>query len=238
MALTREQELECATLKQLFEEKSTISQREFAAKYAIGTPGNLWQYLNGRRALNLDVAVKIAKGLDVEVKDFSPRLAEKARELFGSNFEPVAQVFKKIPLLSFVQAGELRDKGQAATARTAIENGDYVYGDPDTPDDCYALSVVGRSMEPDFIEGDIVLIDPSLSPSPGDIVVGRREETTSDAFETSLKKYRPRGYDALGRVVFDLTPLNPDFPTLHSAIDKLSIVGVVVEHRRKLRKHR
>ena len=237
MALTHEQEQECANLKRLFAEKSQITQREFSAKYGLGTPGNLWQYLNGRRALNLDVAVKMAAGLGIEVADFSPRLAEKQRNLFGANFEPVSSTFKKIPLLSYVQAGMPRDGGQTQGVITAIENGDFVYGDPGTPDDYYALRVVGRSMEPDFVEGDIVIVAPSLAPSPGDIVVARRCDTSADTFETSLKKYRPRGYDESGRVIFELSPINEDYPTLHSERDKLDVIGVIVEHRRKLRRH-
>lgn len=238
MALTHEQEKECATLKRLFSERSQLTQKEFAAKFGLGTPGNLWQYLNARRALNLDVAVKFATGLRIEVADFSPRLAEKQRNLYGANLAPVANAFKKIPLLSYVQAGLPHDGGQVPSARTAIETGDFVYGDPDTPDDYYALSVAGRSMEPDFAAGDIVIVDPSLLPSPGDIVVARRCDTASDTFETSLKKYRPRGYDESGRVIFDLSPINEDFPTLHSSRDKLDIIGVVVEHRRHLRNRR
>ena len=49
MALTPLQEKECQTLKALFNEKSTLSQREFVKKYDLGTPANLGQYLNGRR---------------------------------------------------------------------------------------------------------------------------------------------------------------------------------------------
>lgn len=79
MALTHEQEKECATLKRLFSEQSQLTQKEFAAKFGLGTPGNLWQYLNARRALNLDVAVKFAAGLGIDVADFSPRLAARRR---------------------------------------------------------------------------------------------------------------------------------------------------------------
>jgi transcriptional regulator with XRE-family HTH domain len=70
---------EAATLKRLFQEKANMSQAEFAKKYRIGSAGMVWQYLNGRRPLNADVAAKFAKGLAVAIDDFSPRLASAVR---------------------------------------------------------------------------------------------------------------------------------------------------------------
>ena len=234
MPMTPENVVESATLKRLFEEKATISQKEFAKRFDIGTPGLLWQYLNGRKALNLKVAVKIAAGLGVCVGDFSPRLSKEQRDLAPSNVAPLPVRQKKIPILSSVRAGD--PNGGAVSAReTAIEEGDYVMGDFEMPDECFALVIEGRSMEPDFREGDVIIVDPTVAPAPGDFVVASREDPIADGFETTFKKYRPRGYSPSGRVIFELTPLNPDFPTYNSEVDKLSIVGVLVEHRRKYR---
>lgn len=232
MPLTETQIRECDTLRRLFEERSQLSQREFASRYKIGTPGNLWQYLHGRRALNLPVAVKIAAGLGVKIEDFSPRLAKQQAELSASNVEPIPGRQKRIPILSYVQAGSLTDAGQVKSFVSAIDDGDYVTVDPETPDGCFALKIRGRSMEPDFLEGDIIIVDPSRSPNPGDFVVANRADC-ADILETTFKKYRPRGYDDFGREIFELTPLNDDFPPLRSDRDHLSVLGVMIEHRRK-----
>jgi hypothetical protein len=39
----------------------------------------VWQYLHGRRPLNVAVATKFAKGLRVAIDDFSPRLGNAVR---------------------------------------------------------------------------------------------------------------------------------------------------------------
>ena len=52
-----------------------LSQAEFAARYDIGTQGNLWQYLPAKRPLNLETAIKFATGLGVQLADISPQFA-------------------------------------------------------------------------------------------------------------------------------------------------------------------
>lgn len=239
MALTPEQIEECAKAKRLFEERSTLSQREFAQRYDLGTPGNLWQYLNGRRALNLDAAVKIANGLGVSVADFSQRLAQKQAELSAptsTNVCAAPKASKRIPLLTYAQAGQFCSRGQVQHPLAAIEAGDFIAVDDDTPDGGFALTVEGRSMEPVFLEGDVIVIDPSLTPRPGDYVLGCRINEFTGEFETTFKKYRARGLDEMGREVFELVPLNDDFSTINSAAHKVEIAGVMVEHRRSYRR--
>lgn len=66
-------------LKHLFESKAQYSQDEFGRRFEIGTQGMVWQYLNGRRALNIKAASAFAKGLGISVDEFSPRLADEIR---------------------------------------------------------------------------------------------------------------------------------------------------------------
>ncbi len=82
-------------------------------------------------------------------------------------------------------------------------------------------------MEPDFKEGDTVVIDPNIKPRPGSFVAAKngREEAT-------FKKYRPRSIDLLGNEVFELVPLNEDYPTMRSDEMPIEIIGTMVEHRR------
>ncbi len=54
---------EAARLKRLFDARSTTSQMKFGADNEIGSQGMVWQYLNARAPLNLDAALKFAKGL-------------------------------------------------------------------------------------------------------------------------------------------------------------------------------
>jgi SOS-response transcriptional repressor LexA len=97
----------------------------------------------------------------------------------------------------------------------------------------FALVVRGTSMEPEFRDGDKIIVDPDVTPQPGDYVVAKLESED----EATFKKFRPRGSDAAGRPLIDLVPLNEDWPVLH--IDAGSpgrIVGTMVEHRRYRRR--
>ena len=98
--------------------------------------------------------------------------------------------------------------------------------DVDVSISSFALKIRGDSMLPDFKEGDIVIIDPMITPLPGDFVVAKNLEE-----EATFKKYRPRGNNEHGQLVFELVPCNPDYPTLRSDIDRCNIIGVMIEHR-------
>ena len=238
MPITAEQAQECANLKRLFVEKATLSQRAFAEQYELGTAGNLNQYLNGRRPINLRVALIMAGALGVEIKDFSPRLAREVALINKNHVDPVKAHVKKIPLIAFAQAGLPRETGQMPLPESCIDEGDYVYADSELPDGTFATTLVGRSMEPEFHEGDIIVVDPTLHPYPGDFVLAQRESQFTDGIESTFKKYRPKGINEHGQNVFELVPLNPDYQVFRSDREHLEIVGVMVEHRRIFRRRR
>jgi SOS-response transcriptional repressor LexA len=87
-------------------------------------------------------------------------------------------------------------------------------------------------MEPDFREGEKIVVDPALQPISGDFVVveilaGNKVPGEGDIV---FKQYRARGPEA-----FDLVPLNADFPTVTvNAGNPGRIIGKVVEHHRIL----
>lgn len=219
-------EQESATLKRLFREKSPISQSQFAKEYGLGTAGNLWHYLNGRRPLNARVATVIANGLGISVSDFSPRLAKEIAALQGGanvkllDAEELARKKKQIPLISFVQAGSLTDVGD-------LIPDEYIEAFGDHPDGCFALKVSGDSMTPVFDDGDYVVIDPARCPKIGSYVVARSDMTGMS--EATLKQYFEVDFDEDGRKIFELRPLNPMYPPMHSVKHKLHVIGVVAE---------
>lgn len=133
---------------------------------------------------------------------------------------------KKIPLLSFVQAGVMTESGDNSYD-------DWIDVGEDIPANAYALEIRGASMEPVFHEGQIVIINPNLCPHPGDYVVARLDNTYGN--EATMKQYAVTGIDEFGRDIFELRPLNPLFPTLSSQTNPLQILGVVVECRTRFR---
>jgi len=72
---------DAARLKRLWNEKKPGTQAAFGEDYEIGNQAAVWQYLNGRIPLNVDAAQKFARGLKVDIADFSPTLAKKRDEL-------------------------------------------------------------------------------------------------------------------------------------------------------------
>lgn len=237
--MTPEQERECERLKALFNQRAGMTQREFVKKYDLGSPSNLGQYLNGRRPLSVALAARLAQALGVDIEEFSPRLARDADALGISvaNVSPSGRPSsKKIPVLTYVQAGLLSSQGQVPDPAACVDACDFIYADSETPNGCFALVIKGRSMEPVFLEGDIILVDPSAAPRAGDYVVASRVSPTTGDVEGTFKKYLARGVDDYGREVFELKPLNEAYPTINSARERVTVVGVMIEHRRKYRR--
>lgn len=88
-------------------------------------------------------------------------------------------------------------------------------------------------MEPAFYQGEIVVIDPTLSANPGDFVVARIANSSEN--EATIKQYAVTGIDRNGVETFELRPLNPLFPTFSSKEHDIDLLGVVVEKRIKMR---
>lgn len=130
----------------------------------------------------------------------------------------------RVPILSYVQAGNWREMCEQATGFDG--NVEYVTASVDIGPRGFGLWLRGNSMTPFFNEGDLIIVDPDESPRPGDYVVAK-----NGSEEATFKKYRPRGIDESGQEVFELVPLNDDYPTMHSDRQHIEIIGVMVEHR-------
>lgn len=135
---------------------------------------------------------------------------------------------KRIPVINSIPAGgpkQIIDDYHAGAGMDEIEVSNHI------SDYAFALVLEGNSMEPDFRDGDKVVIDPELKPIPGDYVAARCQGDCG-----TFKKYRPRGVNAEGVEMFDLVPLNQDYPILHETTKTCSIAGVLVEHHKYFRR--
>ncbi len=150
------------------------------------------------------------------------------RPAFDENVRPAPLGMRPIPVISSVQAGALRDMDAPYPPGAGYA---YEYTDQDLSAWAFALDVEGMSMAPQFQPGDRIIVDPEIAPNPGDFVVAR-----NGSEQATFKKYRPRGIDAKGEMIFELVPLNEDYPALRSDTEHLVVIGVVTEHRKKLRR--
>src|SRR5471030_1335310 len=177
----------------------------------------------GLAPLSLDTVETTGGVTHGKLPTFSPR-----QDAFDVNARPAAIGKRAIPVISAIQAGALREITEP------YELGDgfaTLYTDDDYSKWAFGLVIEGDSMSPEFRDGDLVIIEPDWEPRPGEYVAAKngREEAT-------FKKYRPRGIDAQGNEVFELAPLNEDYPTLRSDTTSLKIIGVMAEHRRRSRR--
>ena len=147
---------------------------------------------------------------------------------FDKNVLPIVGQTKAIPVLSAIQAGAMKEISQPYPIGEGLST---IYVDGDYSKWAFGLIIEGISMQPEFLPGDIVIIEPEWEPRPGEYVAAKNGHE-----EATFKKYRQRGVDANGNVIFELIPLNEDYPTLRSDVTPLTIVGVMAEHRRKTRR--
>lgn len=155
-------------------------------------------------------------------------ICEKRGAKFDANVAASHESQRPIPVISAVQAGLLTDIADPYPAGAGF---DVEYVDSSCSRWTFALEISGESMLPEFRPGDRVIIDPELSPMPGDYVVAK-----NDSEEATFKKYRPRGRSADGTDVFELVPLNDDYPTIRSDEHSMRVIGVMIEHRKRYRR--
>lgn len=130
---------------------------------------------------------------------------------------------RRIPLISDAQAGVFVTKSPT----DALDGGfEYVMTDGEWSQHTFALRITGDAMEPYFKEGDVIIVDPEITPTPGEFIVAKNEESVA-----TFRKYRPTAIDSAGKQLFELVPLNNDYPVMNSADRPIAIIGTMVEHR-------
>jgi len=182
------------------------------------------QWENGVYTPDAKNLAELARALNVSVF----WLMDGKGGLDGHNITPAPPDTRQLPILSYVQAG-----GWTATSELRCYDGglSYLSTDLDLGPRAFALLIKGDSMTPEFSEGDAVLIDPDEQPRPGDFVVAKNGDE-----EATFKKFRPRGIGEDGREIFELVPLNEDYAPLRSDRQPITIIGTMVEHRRRRKK--
>lgn len=206
----------------------TGAEQNGLAQAAGVTKGTVSQWLDGKiKSIKLEYAVGIQKRYGYNAVWIVMGEGEK-KITSAVNVVPAEIGRRRVPLISSVQAGKMTEAVNPFPPGVAYE---YLLTDLDLSDNAFALQIEGLSMWPEFQEGDRVIIEPALSPRPGDFVVAKNGHE-----EATFKKYRPRGTGADGREVFELVPLNPDYATINSEREPVAIIGVMMEHRRYRRK--
>ncbi len=166
---------------------------------------------DGRSIPSFEMVMKFLKAYMVDIGEFL-----KQTGYLPADLEPVGES-KRIPLISWTQAGTWQ---QICDTSQYAEYGEYVETDAKG---IFALRVRGESMETEFHEGDIIVINPYLKPEHNDYVVVSNE--VGEATFKQLKKY--------GRTRV-LHPLNPKYDAIELSKDtEYRVIGVVIEKKKK-----
>lgn len=189
-----------------------LDTREKASKWGQSRIGN---YETGTRMPDLEDIRIISSVLNIEPSDLA----------FGSsNTIPATIGTTKVPIISYIQAGQWTGIDDF---RETCGDYEYILTDLEVSENAFALEIKGDSMEPDFIEGDRVIIDPDVQPHAGEFVAAINGD-----YEATFKKYRPlEDLDEYGRQHFELIALNPDYHKLSTLKQEIRIIGTMVEHR-------
>ncbi|WP_047680392.1 MULTISPECIES: LexA family transcriptional regulator [Xenorhabdus] len=188
-----------------------LTQAE-AAKI-VGISQQSWAVIEDGKTLKPRNIIGIAKALKCDAEWL----------MTGVDFQPICDVtIRKMPLINCLQV-EILAKGFPICGDDNLE---HIITDLNWSERAFALRIDGDSMKPDFKAGDIVVIEPEVTPNPGEFVVAVTYER-----EATFKKYRPITINIDGTQHFELIPLNNDYPILDSQRIEITIIGTMVEHR-------
>lgn len=169
-------------------------------------------------------------GVETGHKSFGRKAQLKWARIFGVNYmefhKPVGVQATdlpthRVPLISWVRAGSLHEPIDIYQAGSAEE---WIASNASGPN-AFALRVVGKSMFPEFLEGDIIVVDPGIEPASGDYAIVKVND------EVTFKQI----HFYLNKIV--LVPINKDgYEPMEIVRDdgfKVQIIGKVVEQIRR-----
>jgi SOS-response transcriptional repressor LexA len=170
---------------------------------------------DGRSIPSFEMVMKFLKAYMVDIEEFL-----KQTGYLPPNGEPKhTRDLKHPPIISWTQVGNWQ---KICEASQYGEDGQYIETDAQG---VFALRVRGESMETEFHEGDIIVINPYLKPEYNDYVVVSNVD--GEATFMQLKKY--------GRIRV-LHPLNPRYDDIKLSREiEYRIIGVVVEKKKRYR---
>jgi SOS-response transcriptional repressor LexA len=179
------------------------------------------QLINGKASFGEKAARRLERdyGMGADYLDSDSPLTT-SDEIYDPEPSPGPEIKGKVPLISSVRAGafaEAKDPFQPGDALDWIETTYAVQ------EHTFALRVEGESMEPEFPEGTILIVEPGMEPCPGDYVIVKNGSN-----EATFKKLIKDG----GQLY--LKPLNPRFE-IKRLDENFTIVGVVRETLRRFR---
>ncbi|WP_194442374.1 LexA family protein [Pseudoalteromonas simplex] len=194
-----------------------VTQEQVAS--AVGSSQQSIQAICAGKTLKPRNLVAIARFLNVSANWLES--GHGYMELSEGNTQTLPQNKSDVPLISWVQAGAWTEISEAFQ----ISEVDEFYPCPEKHSShTFALKVLGESMSPDFINGEIIFVDPEVEARNGSCVVVRQNGNLEATFKQLIidgsQKY--------------LKALNPNWPSpIIEMLPDATICGVVIGSYRK-----
>ena len=204
----------------LLRERNHLDQRDLGLRLGYkedNAQSRISQYEKMVRSPSKKTLQKMAVIFGVPVGD----LMHASPQSLCKDVEEAVVPQSRVPLISWVRAGALHEPIDIYQAGFAEE---WVASNA-SGQNAFALRVVGNSMFPEFLEGDIIVIDPGIEPASGDYAIVKvNDEVTFKQIHFYLNKIM-------------LVPVNNQgYETLEITRDdgfKVQIIGKVVEQIRR-----
>lgn len=199
-----------------------LTQVEVAEKIGVSQPN--YAKLESGKIQRSTFLLDISRVLEVSLEWLATGQGEPEPSATSDNNVEIVKINKIAPVINVVQAGKFTHIGDNSYDEYLPYFGDY------GNDSIYWLRIQGKSMLPDFKEGEYVLINKDRQPTAGNYVVALKHGETKATF----KKYRPKGYDNNGTEYWQLIPTNEEFPIIDSRYEPFDVIGVAVERNQRL----
>ncbi len=191
-----------------------MSLRE-AAKAAAISHVHIKDIEEGKKSPSFDKVMNLLKAYMADVHEFLRETGYLPKDVKSVQ----APKIYKVPLVSWVAAEKL-DNVHYGPQHAEV---DEWIGSDIGGTGTFALRVQGDSMEPEFRDGDIIIVNPLTNPDHNDYIV--LKNTEDEAIFKQFKKY------GKARI---LHPLNPNYPDIElSDKHQYRIIGKVVEKKKR-----
>jgi len=158
---------EAQLLRDLFAQRAMMSQRAFGEKYRLGSGSMVWQYLNGRRTLSLKAGCRFARGLGVDISEFSPRLADEFQDVIEAAnplglSEPMQQDYVRVPCVELTLKAGARSfsiKPLLPVASFIAFRQDWLASRGYISEKLLAVECNDDGMKPTITKGDLVVFN-------------------------------------------------------------------------------
>lgn len=180
--------------------------------------------LENRDSKRSQYATALARAMGVTLDELEqpdslpPQPAKGTPQALLAGLSPAPERKGRVPLISWVQAGEWAHAADLLQPGEAYE---WIDTSVAVQAHTFALRVEGDSMEPEFAPGTILVVEPELDAYPGDYVIAKNGD------EATFKQLVRDGADLY------LKPLNPRYPI--KPLGSARVIGVVREAVKRYR---